>query len=404
MIAVALGMAGMTMSSANALSDPHASDRLPKSEASGTLGFSKIGAWTPMLDENNVEVLSNEQLESRNLVKLASGKLYPIVKDEDGFVSGLNVVWNSIETSDDGNKIVVDWFESYGGPATMLWSDTYNMYIQPQYEGNWVDGNNPFGQFVHYYMAFEPTEELKVYTLVGAKSDTLKTEWTIQMEVPEANGESLDRDDVVAQLFNDNAIGCAEAKGGNQCAVPFIEFVCTTTCGGTYEAADFERDQDSLTVGQFGMRCPCGATVESCKSAAIALACPESCAAAIAGEELDQQEQDACEDDVRKAKEAAAKAAADALANADNNGFDRNDIIGKLFNDAAVGCAAVKANGQCANPFLTYICSTTCEGEATEDDFKKDSPLTLAQYGMTCCKGATSDSCVDATIAFVCPQ
>jgi len=286
----------------------------------------------------------------------------------------------------------------------MLWSDTYNMYIQPQYEGNWVDGNNPFGQFVHYYMAFEPTEELKVYTIVGAKSDVLKTEWTATLEVPEANGESLDRDDVVAQLFNDNAIGCAEAKGGNQCAVPFIEFVCTTTCGGTYEAADFERDQDSLTVGQFGMRCPCGATVESCKSAAIALACPESCAAAIAGEELDQQEQDACEDDVRKAKEAAAKAAADALANADNNGFDRNDIIGKLFNDPAVGCAAVKANGQCANPFLTYICSTTCGGEATEDDFKKDSPLTLAQYGMTCCQGATSDSCVDAAIAFVCPQ
>lgn len=103
MIAVALGMAGMTMSSANALSDPHASDRLPKSEASGTLGFSKIGAWTPMLDENNVEVLSNEQLESRNLVKLASGKLYPIVKKEDGGIeSGLNVVWNSASSATPG--------------------------------------------------------------------------------------------------------------------------------------------------------------------------------------------------------------------------------------------------------------------------------------------------------------
>lgn len=39
-----------------------------------------------MLDEYNVEVLSNEQLESRNLVKLASGKLDPIVKNENGIV------------------------------------------------------------------------------------------------------------------------------------------------------------------------------------------------------------------------------------------------------------------------------------------------------------------------------
>ena len=106
---------------------------------------------------------------------------------------------------------------------------------------------------------------------------------------------NFDHDDVVAALFNFPTYGCADVKANNECAVAFLDYACTTTCEGKATEDDFKKDQNELTKGHYGMRCPCGASVETFKAAPVALACPESCAAAIAGEELDQATKDACD-------------------------------------------------------------------------------------------------------------
>ena len=81
---------------------------------------------------------------------------------------------------------------------------------------------------------------------------------------------------------------------------------------------------------------------------------------------------------------------------------DNDAVAIDLFANAAATCSAVVGN--CANPFITWVCPITCNGTFTSADYLVDqSAILAAQYGVNC-TAATAASCGQAAIGLTCPQ
>lgn len=116
-------------------------------------------------------------------------------------------------------------------------------------------------------------------------------------EAEEPENESLDHDDVIADLFEmPSDATCALAATNGFCANAFITYVCTTTCKGPATASDFLEDQTDILFAQYGVGCAAGAEQGACGQPAVALMCPESCAEE--GESIYALDDDADADDV----------------------------------------------------------------------------------------------------------
>lgn len=84
--------------------------------------------------------------------------------------------------------------------------------------------------------------------------------------------------------------------------------------------------------------------------------------------------------------------------------MDDNVVIADLFTNAAATCQTVQANGFCANSFIKYVCTATCDGWYTADDRREDQTALLeGQYGVSCAAGAAQGACSQPAVALVCP-
>ena len=84
--------------------------------------------------------------------------------------------------------------------------------------------------------------------------------------------------------------------------------------------------------------------------------------------------------------------------------MDDNAVIADLFADAAATCQMAQANGFCANSFIKFVCTATCDGGYTADDRREDQTALLeGQYGVSCAVAAGQGACSQLAVALVCP-